>query len=314
MSNRNNGRSVRAVTQFATKLETDNAVLDAILSGTSTRDTVPGELDELNPDGFNIVIPISGGLDSYTLCVMAERSSLPYIPLVVDIEGIPRSAGEEAAINKLFGSKFDVRRVHLPAPIITTPSGETQIDTWRARNLLIIAAAADHLNGTPGEVWFGNNSGPSETPIANGGDKGFDFLNAAERIIRMTTHNRVRLASPLIGMRKSDQVRYLQFNGRIDKARQTFSCVDAMGVSQCGRCWHCWRNFSAFALSAGVNRQQYPEGVDFSSIPLHLPTHSVSGSVKWTATRLDRMLPLLRHLETYKYRPPLPYPPLFIDV
>lgn len=235
--------------------------------------------------GFRVVVPLSGGLDSSTCAMMAMEAGLPVTGVYL-ADDSTLAEGETTAIFNIFGDddRIELLKMHLDPVDWITYEGEGTDATliWRARNLVFIMAAleaAQSAGAEWGQIWFGNQSGPGETPIENGGDKGLDFLRYTNDMLAGTGFT---VTSPLIGMTKVDEVAWWQSHRILEKSRHAYSC-GAKHWRACGRCWQCWRTFCAF-LPYGLHPSQFPEGIDFSHIPAALPA---PGGEKWQGTRMN---------------------------
>lgn len=194
-----------------------------------------------NPDyrepiapGFRVAIPVTGGMDSSTLWMMALEAGLPVEPVYVDV-GQSYRAAEMAAVLDVLGVEPEVLY------------GPTLGDGWKhvilGRNWHAIAAIAHWMTsrGLWGELWFGNLAG--ETPTV-GGDKSSRFFTTTQHLLTMLGHD-VQLHSPLRGLDKTDLVRWWAARGKVHLLARTKSCLHPSG-SACGRCQTCFRKMVAF--------------------------------------------------------------------
>lgn len=205
------------------------------------------EFDPGNDDDFKIVVPFSGGLDSFAAATMSVYAGfdpdLVYVDTGVGYSPLERSAAELCAAE--LGRQ--VRVVERPVEYVHHEHHDL------ARNLIIVWLLAAELDEADqwGELWFGNTAEWGEMPV-KGGDKAFRFFGDAQALLYAENMD-VRISNPVGGMSKADIVRYLVHHHGIDIALSARSCYSHTDPGQCGECLCCFKRYLAFH-SAG-----YPE-------------------------------------------------------
>ena len=209
-------------------------------------------VQSVNDPNFRVYIPLTGGMDSSTLYVMAQESGYPVEPLYLDM-GQSYSQIEIETANRL-AAKFgqDVQVIELMLNFKNF--GEIML----GRNAAIILTLAERMrqNGNWGELWFGNLAG--ESPVTMG-DKSRRFFNDMQQLLGLLNYD-MRIMSPLIGMDKPDEVAYMK-DRDLDILIYSKSCFDPNEL-QCGKCSVCFRKWVAFAVHDVDISHLFPEGVD----------------------------------------------------
>jgi 7-cyano-7-deazaguanine synthase in queuosine biosynthesis len=197
-----------------------------------------------NPDGkpddkgdLQIVVPFTGGLDSFTSWAMATDLGLE--PEAVYVVGRQPYADAELRTIETLGVDHDTIRVD---PEMVQRYQHIEV----GRNPAYLWAIADHVQGDGGaELWTGNRGDELKW---NGGDKSVRFHLTLQQLFTLYDFD-VRLVDPLAGMTKVDCVRWLASHGRLEQALMTRTCYSA-GDRHCASCWACLQRELAF-IGAG---------------------------------------------------------------
>jgi 7-cyano-7-deazaguanine synthase in queuosine biosynthesis len=188
---------------------------------------------------FKIVVPISGGLDSSTLALMAIESGHPCLFFYVN-------GGQEYAKLELAAA----RAIVAPHKVteLYCPFGERRykhiIPGRNAEIVWKIAETMARARRQWGQVWFGNLQG--ESPIV-GGDKSARFFATMQGVLHGSGID-LHLLSPLIGLDKPDLIRWWHDHGYASRLRETKSCFSPSD-RRCGECQSCFRTFVALVGS-----------------------------------------------------------------
>lgn len=210
---------------------------------------------------WQLVVPMSGGLDSLTLLHRAQQSGLRPTPVYVDT-GAPYTRSEITAARQL------LELVELGADALVVVEVPCRFQTLAGyvdlgRNAVIAWTCASLFGPTRwGEVWFGNVSDWQESPI-RGGDKSHRFFATIQQVVTMWGWD-VRIQSPLTGQTKPDLLAWWAFHGRPDIAARSFSCYGP-GPFHCGRCRACFKRWLAFGAAGLDHLLMWPDGLDVAA-------------------------------------------------
>lgn len=184
-----------------------------------------------------IVVLVTGGLDSTYVyqCVKENYATNEIVAIYVDI-GQPYAKKEIDALARLQIPYVLERQTEL---IWTTDKYWKHIIP--ARNLLLLAIAAEHLADTGGLIMFGAVNG--EMPVI-GGDKSQRFIRVVNQLLK-NSPNTIHVTTPLKDLTKTDIVFKMQANnpGTVEK---TVSCFSGGPGVHCGACQACLRKWIAF--------------------------------------------------------------------
>ena len=222
-----------------------------------------GHLPSLNRRR-RIVVPWSGGMDSTTVLLQALETGADVVTLYVD-----------------YGQKYMEKEQAITARLRETIQHALPytLHTWREhvtvdrraaahtvaaalpgawhhvlplRNHVVLQEAAI-LAGQGGEVWVGYVQ--EETPYS-GGDK--SILTIIEET-RLLASEGVLLVMPIMGMTKSDLVRYaMREEWTYKLLRETVSCLGGNAQTQCGACQACFRRYVAFHAAEKAQDSNVP--------------------------------------------------------
>jgi 7-cyano-7-deazaguanine synthase in queuosine biosynthesis len=187
-------------------------------------------------DRFLVTVPVTGGMDSLTLWAMAREAGVPY-ELVYLQMGQEYAAAEQRAIAEL----IDDPVVVIETGAQLTPLGDSWVLPGRNVRIMVLLAESMRGRGCWGEIWFGNTNGESPTV---GGDKSRRFTNDMQHLLSCNGFD-VTVCSPLVGLDKTDLVRWWQARGQVDRLAATKSCFHPT-LRACGRCTACFRKLVAF--------------------------------------------------------------------
>ncbi len=203
-------------------------------------------------DGYRVVVPVTGGLDSTTLWLLAREAGLPVEAVYVRV-GAPYERKELDALD----------RIGIEATVIDGASGKLRfghILVGRNANIIFAIAAMMRERGWWGQLWFGNLAG--ESP-AVGGDKSARFLATTQHLLTLRGYD-VQLCSPLGALDKPDLVRLGQEHAWLDHLVLTVSCFDGERALSCGQCQACFRRVVAFE-AAGIDTYNWFAHEDWST-------------------------------------------------
>lgn len=241
-------------------------------------------------ESFMIGLPITGGLDSITLWNMLEEAGQPYRMFFFDF-GHVYADGELQAIREITGREPEIYTHTMPF--------EKHDYILSGRNAAILLWMAQELtrNQGWGEIWFGNVAGESPK---YGGDKSKRFFNDIAALFALKGLD-VRLTQPLVGLDKTDIVRYWQHRD-INVLKATKSCF-APGRGACGECQACFRKWAAF-VAAGVDVSDIfpPEKLKFDKFTLkyQMQFNSAITTKDFDHYALNRIHHDLEALEAYR--------------
>lgn len=226
---------------------------------------LPEDLGRMAEDRrtFRVIVPLSGGLDSSTLWLMAQEAGLPAQPVYVD-------AGQEYAVRE-YQSACEIAQAGIPRiPVPAEGKRFKHIIAGRNARIIHWVAAWASYQDWWGQIWLGNLAG--ESP-ATGGDKSARFLGTMQAIL----HDQGRdfhLLSPLCALDKPDLIRWWHDHDRANLLPLVKPCFDA-DKRRCGRCQSCFRFFVAIVGSgmydlrggnfAPFMREWFGEGWDFAA-------------------------------------------------
>lgn len=254
----------------------------------------PEEPDPHAPTGldptFRVIVPVTGGLGSTTVLLLAYRAGLPTQPLYVDT-GLPAAADEIATARAL------LEHLHGPALLVRDhPAAGYQGIIEEAAQLTID-------RGWWGELWLGHTDEPGVTPVT-GPELSHRWMTQIQHLL--TSNNiDLRVAQPLAGWTRQDTVAWwdrLIPGGAQTAADWTTDCHDG----PCGGCRACLHRWAAFHDSTGTLR--WPAGHDLRSVietvtaeehtNLDACTQVGGQSVLWAAPRVTEW-----HQTLDRYRP-----------
>lgn len=209
---------------------------------------------------FQVLVPLSAGMDSLTAYGMALAAGLPARALYVDT-GAAYSPVEVAVARDLV-DRLDPRGLGL-----VELAAEVEYLRHRyvdcGRNEVIVWALADWLRPAGwGQLWFGNTAEWQETPVV-GGDKSHRWLVTMQHLLTAEGHD-LLLCSPLAGLAKADLVRWWEARGQLDVLLAGRSCYDTQ-PGHCGRCRSCFRRWLAFCVAGHQDAVEatYTRGMDW---------------------------------------------------
>ncbi len=207
----------------------------------------------------NVLVLLSGGLDSYTAAVLLKRSQRLGAALFVDYGQRAAMAERKAARSQakeleveLYTERLTTYK-NLPntGGLIADPleDNSTTEQLWvPARNALLYSLGAAHaearrfsavalgLNAEEGRDFADNTAG---------------FLEAADRFIFIATAGRVRAEAPTVNLEKAGMIRRLTELGHsLDSIYSCYRDSDRKG-RMCGTCPSC-RRLKAALTTAGV--------------------------------------------------------------
>jgi 7-cyano-7-deazaguanine synthase len=220
------------------------------------------------PDQLPAAVLVSGGLDSAIMCIELLRDFSRVVPIYVR-SGLRWEAAEIAALRRFLAEAGDGRiddLVLLDEPIAevygphwsTIGKGIPGSETGDAavylpgRNLLLTVKASVwcRLRGlsTMALGSLGSNPFPDSTP---------GFFERLEALLNEAMNGSLRLIRPFATLHKDEVIR----RGRHLPLHLTFSCIDPIDGSHCGRCNKCAERKKGFHDAGIRDRTAYDPAV-----------------------------------------------------
>ncbi len=215
----------------------------------------------------HVIIPWSGGLDSTVQLLMALESSLEVTTVFFDY-GQSYVEKEEEATEKIIEilsnseySQQHVGHIRLDIAWLENQMAELFPGEWEhifpMRNLIILLLAANVIDISDRELWFGAVQG--EIPYS-GGDKSEVFIRYMREYL-MKKHD-VVLRTPLATLTKGDMVFWAsKYPERMEVLKASVSCFDSASVSQCSKCQACFNRAVGFINGGAADES----GIDYET-------------------------------------------------